>query len=200
MRGSILGLVIGLLVGAGAMYLVLRPPWGGHGTVTTTDAGTVAAAPADAGVKRKKRRRPKRRVVRGDPGEVDETEPVVLTAADRALEWRGDATTLPTRRVDLAAGGDARSLEDGEINATVGNQTAPVRECVVRAATGTDLRTTITIKLVVDGGGRVTKSRLHAPRYLFQQGLLGCAQRALRGLRFPATGAPTLVTFPVHLG
>jgi hypothetical protein len=46
----------------------------------------------------------------------------------------------------------------------------------------------------------VTRSRLEAPRYLFERGLLGCAQRALGRLRFPATGAPTLVTFPVHLG
>jgi hypothetical protein len=28
--------------------------------------------------------------------------------------------------------------------------------------------------------------------------LLGCAQRALSSLKFPATGAPTLVTFPIN--
>ena len=58
---------------------------------------------------------------------------------------------------------------------------------------------TITVKLLVDGNGRVTRSRLQAPRYLFEHGLLGCAQRALGRMKFPATGAPTLVTLPVNL-
>jgi hypothetical protein len=184
------------------MYLVLRPPWGGGGSEpASSDAGTVATAPADAGVKPKKKR-PRRPGPRtpGEPVETEDTEPVELGAGDRALEWRGDAVALPAQSIDMAGGGEARPLEDGEINATVGSQTGGVRECVVAGATGTDLRATITIKLVVDGNGRVTKSRLQAPRYLFEKGLLGCAQRSLSRMRFPATGAPTLVTFPVNLG
>lgn len=187
------------------MYLVLRPPWGGGAALAPSDAGVVAAAPPDAGVakpKKKKRRIAGSPAQPGDPGDADteDTEPVALTAADRALEWRGDEVALPAQRIDMGAGGEARALEDGEINSTVSGQSAGVRQCVVQGATGTDLAATITIKLVVDGSGRVTKSKLQAPRYLFEKGLLGCAQRALRGMKFPATGAPTLVTFPVHLG
>jgi hypothetical protein len=203
-RGWLVGLVIGLVVGAGAMYLGLRGPWGGGGSSAAPDAA-IAVAPADAGVaKPKKKRRPPRSGTplpgTPDPEDVDETSPVELTAADRTLEWRGDAVALPPHKVDMAGGGEARALEDSEINATVGNQTAGVRECVVAGATGTDLRATITIQLVVDGNGRVGKSRIQAPRYLFGKGLLACAQRALSRMRFPATGAPTLVTFPVNLG
>jgi hypothetical protein len=59
---------------------------------------------------------------------------------------------------------------------------------------------TITVKIVVEGTGKVSRSQLQAPRYLFDKGgLLGCAQSALRGMTFPATGAPTLVTFPISL-
>ena len=122
-----------------------------------------------------------------------------LTAADRALEWRGEDVALPPARLDMSAG-DARKLEDGEINATIATQADGVRTCVIQGATGTDLTATITVKLLVGGEGRVTRSRVQAPRYLFEKGLLPCVQRALGRMKFPATGAPTLVTLPVNLG
>jgi hypothetical protein len=199
-RGS-LGLVIGLVVGAGAMYLVLRPPWGG-GTTSSVDAGTVAVAPTDAGAQPPKKRRPRRPGTTTSAGQdgVDEPDLPPLTASERALEWRGDDVTLPTQKIDVGGSSEARALEQGEIDAAVASQTGGVRDCVVRGATGTDLQATITIRMVVDGNGRVTRSKLEAPRYLLEHGLLGCVQQALRGMRFPATGAPTLVTFPVHLG
>lgn len=210
MRGAI-GVVIGLTIGAGGMYLALRPPWGGGAVATPPDAGVVATAPPDAGApgkaKKKRRKRPAGTVAptpgdtSGEWEEYEETEPLpVLTAADRKLEWRGDDTTLPPTRIDMAGGGEARPLDDGEINSTISGQSGGVRDCVVKGATNTDLRATITIKLVVDGTGRVSKSRVQAPHYLFEKGLLSCTQRALGKLKFPATGAPTSVTFPIDLG
>jgi len=183
------------------MYLVLRPPWG-QGTTAPIGAAVVATAPADAGVTKPKKKKRRPAGVPAQPGEpdVEETEPPPLTDADRRLEWRGDEVVLPATKIDMTSGGEARPLEDSEINSTVGSQTGGVRDCVVQGATGTDLRATITIKLVVDGTGRVTRSKLQAPHYLFQKGLLGCAQRALGRMRFPSSGAPTLVTFPVNLG
>ena len=205
-----LGLVIGLIVGAGGMYLVLRPPWGG-GAETSPEPDVVAEVPADAGAgsAKPKRKRPKGRpragarpAPDGEEGYADEPEPAgpVLTDADRRLEWRGDAVALPAQRIDMAGGGEARALEDHEINATIAAQAGGVRDCVIKGATGTDLSATITVKLLVDGGGRVAKSRVQAPHYLFTQGLLGCTQRALARMKFPATGAPTVVTLPVNLG
>ena len=201
MRGVLLGLFIGLVVGAGAMYLVLRPPWAG-GAAPPRDAGVVASAGSDGGVAKpkKKRRRPPGSTGQPGPDEYDETEPPPLTDADRRLEWRGDDVALPTQKIDMGGGGDARALDDGEINAVVSGQSGGIRDCVAQGATGTDLRATITIKLLVDGNGRVTRSKIQAPRYLFEHGLLACAQRAARGMKFAATGAPTLVTFPVNLG
>ncbi|MBS1118022.1 MAG: hypothetical protein H6Q90_250 [Deltaproteobacteria bacterium] len=183
------------------MYLVLRPPWGGRGTAPS-DAGVIAMAPVDAGVTKpkKKKRRPAGVPVQPGDTELDEPELPPLSEADRRLEWRGDEVVLPATKIDMAAGGEARTLDDSEINATVSGQTGGVRDCVVQGATGTDLRATITIKLLVDGTGRVTRSKLQAPHYLFEKGLLGCAQRAFGRLRFPASGAPTIVTFPVNLG
>lgn len=196
----LLGLFIGLVVGAGAMYLVLRPPWAG-GAAPPRDAGVVASAGSDGGVTKpkKKRRRPPGSPGQPGPDEYDETEPPPLSDADRRLEWRGDDVALPPAKIDMG-GGESRALDDGEINAVVSGQSGGIRDCVAQGATGTDLRATITIKLLVDGNGRVTRSKIQAPRYLFEHGLLACAQRAARGMKFAATGAPTLVTFPVNLG
>jgi hypothetical protein len=202
---GLLGLVIGLLVGAGAMYLMLRQPWGGRAATAPADAG-IGSAPADAGPpgKPRPRRRPGGRggtVAAPGGGEGDETEPapVTLTAADRQLEWRGDEVKLSQKKVDMSSNAEARPLDQGEISSVLAGQSAGVRDCVVQGATGTDLRATISVELLVEGTGRVSRSRLQAPRYLFEHGLLGCAQRALGRMKFPATGAQTLVSFPVTL-
>lgn len=183
------------------MYLVLRPPWGRRLT-PSSDGPPVVVVPADAGVpkpKPKRRNRSASAVQTSDPA-PEEVAPLPLTAADRALEWRGDDVALPPGKLDMAAGGEARSLDDAETSATINSQGDGVTDCVVQGASNTDLRATITIKLLVDGRGRVTRSRVQAPRYLHTHDLLGCVRRALSRMQFPATGGPTLVTFPVKLG
>src|SRR5438045_6151129 len=104
-----MGLVIGLIVGAGGMYLALRPPWGSHGTAPTGGSAVVAEAPGDAGVAKPKKKKGHWRGGGGggrqpggdeedwanSGGGGDETEPpklIQLTAPDRAMEWRGDDT------------------------------------------------------------------------------------------------------------
>lgn len=186
------------------MYLVLRPPWPRVATVAS-DGPPVVIIGSDAGVtkpKPKKRRsHPAGQPAAQPEGELeDEPPPAALTAADRALEWRGDDVALPAQTIDMAGGGEARGLDDGEINSVITGQAGGVKDCVVQGATNTDLRATITVKLLVDGHGKVTRSRVQAPRYLLEHGLLSCAQRAIGRLRFPATGGATVVTLPVHLG
>lgn len=200
------------------MYLALRPPWGGGATTASApiDAGVVSVAPSDAGPAGKKKKRRPRNPGTTAPGELptidgtfgddpegdyEETEPIAqLSTSDRALEWRGDDVTLPPTKIDMAGGKEARPLDDGEINATIGGQAGGVRTCVVNSATNTDLQATIMVKMIVGGDGRVTKSRIQAPRYLFEKGLLTCVQRSLAKMKFPATGAPTSVSLPVTLG
>lgn len=191
------------------MYLALRPPWASEGTAPA-DAGVVASAPNDGGVAKKKKRRPRggHRQPGGDDedwqnsGGGEETEPprlIQLSAADRALEWRGDDTSPPKRSVDMSSDSESRPLDNSEIRSTIASESAGVQSCVVKAAGNTDLSGTITVKMVVEGTGRVSRSRVQAPRYMFSQGLLGCVKGELRSWQFPATGAPTLVTLPVNL-
>jgi hypothetical protein len=190
------------------MYLVLNRPWAGH-VAAPADAPQIVLAPADAGAptkpKKGKRRHPPGGATPVAPGSDDsgpeETEPPPLTEADRRLEWRGDEVSQPTQNLDMTAGGkESRPLDDGEIQSTISSQANGVRDCVVQGATGTDLRATITVKLLVDGTGRITRSRLQAPHYMLEHGLYPCTQRALGHMHFPATGGTTVVTLPVNLG
>lgn len=204
------------------MYLALRPPWAGRGT-SPSDAAVVAVAPGDAGVAKPKKKprgqhhRPPSANGGGNPGQVtsgddpswtandpgEETELppqlIPLTPADRALEWRGDDTTKPTQKIDMGAASEARALDDGEIQSTISAQSGGVQSCVVQAAANTNLAGTINVRMIVDGGsGHVTKSKLQAPHYMFEHGLLACVKGTLAHMKFPATGAATLVTMPIN--
>lgn len=194
------------------MYLALRPPWGHGGTTPPADAGLVAAAPADAGVAKPKKKGHRHRPAGagsttsgddqgwGSGDYVEETEPqlVQLTAADRVLEWRGDDTSRPAQKIDMSNGTEARSLDDNEIRSTIDGQSGAAQQCVMTAATNTNLAGTISIKLVVDGSGHVSKSKVQAFHYMFEHGLLACMQRAVGKMKFPATGGSTLVTMPIN--
>lgn len=195
------------------MYLGLRRPWEHHVATVTSDNPPVVVVPGDAGVAKphgKKRRRPAAAhpPAGGSSAPFDGDEDVdpgpttvALSAADRALETRGDDTTLPAQTINMAGGGrDARPLDDGEIGQVINAQGGGIKDCVVQGATNTDIRGTITLKLVVDGNGKIIKTRISAPHYMLEHGLLTCTQRAVGRMRFPATGAPTLVTFPINLG
>jgi hypothetical protein len=217
-RGSLgIGLVIGLVVGSAAMYLALRPPWGHGATTPPSDGGVVAMATHDAGVGKPKKRTRHHRPSGGGGGGggaitngdeqgwgsgdyIEETEPqlVQLTAADRALEWRGDDTTRPAQKIDMTSGAEARSLDDGEIRSTIDSQSSGAQQCVMQGATNTNLAGTINVKLIVDGSGHVTKAKVQAFHYMFEHGLLACVQHAVKAMKFPATGASTLVTMPIN--
>jgi hypothetical protein len=199
-----LGLAIGLALGAIGTYLALEPPWAGAGGVPA--APTVAEAePSDGGVAtpRKKGRRKARGG--GGSGSGSEQEPyevdpaITLTAADRTLEWRGDAVAAPPRTLDLGGGDDARPLDDGEIQAGIAGGSGPMIACIKDATAGAELSAEVTVQMLVGGDGRAGKLRVRAPAWLHGHGLLACARRAARSFRFPSTGAPTVVTAPFHL-
>jgi len=136
----------------------------------------------------------------GGDDTTEETEPqlVKLSGADRALEWRGEETTKPAQTIDMAGGGESRSLDDGEIQGVIASQAGPTQNCVMQAATNTDLSGTINVRMIVDPKGNVTKSKVQAPHYMFEHGVLGCIQGALRRMKFPAVGGYTLVTMPIN--
>ena len=204
------------------MYLALRPPWGGHGAAPG-DAAVVASTAGDGGVAKPHKKRVHHRPRPGVPGQpgqsgmtggdsddqawagqgdtVEETgpAPVQLSAADKAMEWRGDDVSPPPRKLDMDS--SARPLDDAEIQSTISSQSGPAQQCVVQAAAAVNaaMTATITVKMVVDAQGHVQRSKLQAPHYLFEHGLMTCIKPALARIKFPATGMPTLVTMPINL-
>lgn len=188
------------------MYLALEKPWQRAPEQVMAPVADAGPAQPEAPGKKpgKKRRRPAagRGEVAAGEGELEETAPLIeLSAADRKLAWRGPELVLPPARHDLSQEESAaRSLNDDEISSTVREQSRPILDCLVSAAAGTDLRATVTVRMLVDGKGAVTKHRTQAPQYLFDHGMAACVDRAVGRLRFPATGAFTLVTAPFELG
>lgn len=191
-----LGVLVGALLGGGGVYLAIEQPWGSGTSEVGPDAGVKQA---DSG-KKKKKHRGKRRHGRRRAGETAGAEIPELTDAQRKLVWRGEKVALPDRQVDYgSAGGEVRSLSPAEINRVIKSRSQPVVDCIDRARGEALLRTAVTFELLVDGGGNVTKSRVRAPVYLFENGFGDCARSAARKLRFPATGGYTVVTAPYDL-
>lgn len=193
------------------MYLGLEKPWRSTATtvaVAEPDPGSGSGSGSGSAAKKKKKRRGGGggggaggdTAGEGGAEEYEDTEPVVLTDADRRLEWKGDEVSLPPKVIDMESNQEARPLSDGEIGGVIRRRGSGVIDCIVRAATGTDLVATVTLKLAVDGNGKVGKMKVQAPHYLFEQGLLSCVRRAANKFDFPATGAGTLVTAPFELG
>lgn len=189
-RGFLLGLIFGAILGAGGVYAALERPW--RSSAKTADVA-LDAGPATKSKKKRKHRRHKRRASTDDA-------PPVLTAADRKLAWKGDAVSMPAKTMDMTAGASSgRSMNANEINGTIKSDSDAVVRCIADATGEADLAADVTLKMLVDGNGRVTKMRMRAPQYLFDQGAYRCVRSAAMGMHFPATGDYTVVTAPFTL-
>jgi hypothetical protein len=194
-RGFASGLLVGVLVGGGAVYLAQVKPWEREAEATVEpDAGPEVAKDTE-----RPRRRTGQRRRGGGTRTVEVTEDApVLSAADRAMQRRGDAIALPTREVDFE-GPAGRPLNAGEINQVIRERSGAILDCITEARGQAQLDATVRLELLVDGDGRVVKSAVRAPRYLMQHGFDRCARRAAQAMRFPATGAHTIVDAPFDL-
>lgn len=191
-----LGLLIGMLTGGGAVYLALEQPWQGNAVSDNSpDAGVEVAVKG-----KKKPRRPRKRRPRPGGDAIPD-----LTTADRKMMWKGEAVKLPARSVDFAgdgadsAGNAGRPLSGSEINQALQGQSSQMIACITQARGNAELQAKITLKMLVDGTGRVKKARVRAPAYLFAHGFYACARKAARAFRFPATGGHTVVDAPFDL-
>lgn len=189
------GLAVGALAGALATWLLMARPW-------RSGPRPVVQAPADAAPQpvtgKKKPRRGKRGAGAGD-GETDAPAPV-LSASDRERVSRGPAITLPSRSIDMGSDSSSRPLEPGEIDDTIRRSSQGITSCIESALAGAELSGgSIELEMLVSGAGAVQKVRVAAPRWLMEHGFADCASAAARRIRFPATGAPTVVNAPFHL-
>jgi hypothetical protein len=116
-----LGLAIGLVVGSGAMYLGLETPWRDAPAPAVAVAPEAGSGSATTAPGKKSRRGGKARRAPGDPAstepmDVEETAPpVVLTAADKAMVWQGDAVKQPVKVLDMEDGTEVDPLSSSEV-------------------------------------------------------------------------------------
>lgn len=187
----LLGLLVGLVVGAGAMYLV------GHfeaGTPSIT-AAPPSSAP-DAGRGKKRRRAEPQGAINPSPSE---DLPVSLTNTDRQAGAEGDTLRASPTTVDMSDSAAQRELTQSEIDAAFAQKSDALTGCITEARGPAPLSGRIVAGVVIDGSGRVIRTRIEAPNYLLHHGLYICARRALVTLRFPAIGRETVVTVPIDL-
>lgn len=191
-----IGLAVGAAIGAGGMYLALEPPWRAApaAAVSAPDAGAEVATPEKP--RKKKRRRP------GPGGSTTEEfvdegpEPIVLGPADRVMSWKGDPVERLTAALDMTTTDEARSLSGTEIAATIDADGGALQRCVVDAVGAAPYAGEVTVKMLVDADGRVTRTRVHAPAFMHDAGLLACLRGAVKKMRYPAVGGSTVVTVP----
>lgn len=192
------------------MYVYLERPFFAAQDEALADAGAEVAAAQDEPRSRKRRGRKGRKRgghgdgtadgTGGESGEsFEESQAPALTEAERALVWRGEAVALPPRQVDFGEGGGGRPLDGGEINQVIRGQSERMLACIAEARGLARIDATLLVKMLVDGGGKVVKMRARAPAYLFEQGFYPCASKAARAMRFPATGAATVIEAPYEL-
>lgn len=188
------GLAAGFVLGAIVTWLVMARPW-------RSEERPVVQAPADAAPEpapdRKKGRKGKRG---GGTAAADPDTPApVLTAADLERVWRGPSISLPERSIDLGSESNARPLRADEIDGAMRRSAQPIMTCIESALAGAELQSEVELEMLVSGAGAVQKVRVGAPRWLMEHGFADCASAAARRIRFPATGAPTVVNAPFHV-
>ncbi len=199
----VLGIGLGITLGAAGTYLALEKPWASE---KTTVAAVVVDAGQEAGEPTEGKRRGKRRGKKGKrPGTTEDVglqvidERVQLTAADRKVVWKGPAVVLPERNLDMSSGGGGRSLDQGEIRSAVSGGQRGLMKCIADARGQAELAANITLKFLVKGDGSIGALRVRAPSYLLNNGLHACTIGAVRKMRFPSTGGATVVTVPLDL-
>jgi hypothetical protein len=74
-----------------------------------------------------------------------------------------------------------------------------VLDCIRQSLAGAELSGEVKLQMLVDPKGGVSKVRLGAPKWLMDHGFADCASSAARRIRFPATGAATVVDAPFHI-
>ena len=191
------GLAVGALAGALATWLVIARPWRSEQKAAV--AAPPDAAPEPVSGKKKPRRGRRGGSADGAGSETDAPAPV-LSASDRERVWRGAALSLPPRSIDMGQDSSARPLETGEIDDVMHRSSQPIMSCIESALAGAELDGgSVELEMLVSGAGAVQKVRVGAPRWLMEHGFADCASSAARRIRFPATGAPTVVNAPYHV-
>lgn len=133
---------------------------------------------------------------------VDEPEPVKLRSADLKIVWQGEDLSRPeTVRLDLSNDSSGHEPSETEIDARFRTKEEAVLDCIARARPNeyTFVPGRVTVRFRIQRTGAVKGVQVEAPVILHKGGLTGCIRGVVSGLRFSASSASQVVTFPFSL-
>lgn len=183
------GLILGLVVGAAATYVLVGRP----APVPAPVVAVAATTPADS------KKGPRRQARRPQDPLPPPTSDVQLTAADLRSTSEGDPLRASALELDMSAATEPRDLGQDEIDSAFARRSDALIRCITDARAGAPVTGRVVVGVVVDGSGRVGKTRVEAPSWLIRHGLYACARGVLLGLRFPAAGKENVITVPFDL-
>jgi hypothetical protein len=132
---------------------------------------------------------------------VYEPEPVKLSAADLRIVWQGqDLSRAETVRLDFSNEG-GHELSQDEIDTRFRTKEDGVLACIARARPDQDTYVPgrVTVRFRIERNGSVKSVQVEAPVILHKGGLLSCLKGVVGGLRFPASSASQVITYPFSL-
>jgi hypothetical protein len=214
MRGFLLGLVVAGLAFGGYWYWkeVMHAP---AKPAVQADAGAPPAK--ETKEKKKKRRRGAVRVAHNEggrapsgggqapapPPQIDEPEPVKLSASDLKLTSQGDDLSRPdvVRLGDATDDSGSHELTQDEIDARFRPREDAILGCIMRARPDEDTYVPgrVTVKFRIQRTGNVRGVRVEAPAILQKGGLYSCLKGVVGGIRFPPSNSSQVVSYPFSL-
>ncbi len=133
---------------------------------------------------------------------IAEPEPIKLRAADLKIVWQGeDLSRVENMRLDFSKDAGGRELSQDEIDGRFRTKEDAVLGCVARARPDeyTYVPGRVSVRFRIQRTGAVKGVQVEAPVILHKGGLTGCIKGVVGGLRFPASNASQVITYPFSL-
>jgi hypothetical protein len=133
---------------------------------------------------------------------VEEPEPVKLRPADLKMVWQGeDLSKTETMRLDFSNDSSGHELSQDEIDARFRTKDDAVLGCVARSRPDeyTFVPGRVSVRFRIQRTGTVKGVQVEAPVILQKGGLTGCIKGVVGSLRFPASNASQVITYPFSL-
>ncbi len=134
---------------------------------------------------------------------IDEPPPVKLRPADLKIVWQGeDLGSRPeTMRLDLSNEAGGHELTDDEVESRFRTKEDAVLGCIARSRPSEDafVPGRVTVRFRIQRTGTVKGVQVEAPVILHKGGLTGCIKNVVGSLRFPASNAGQVTSFPFSL-
>ncbi|HVY37396.1 MAG TPA: hypothetical protein VHM31_05655 [Polyangia bacterium] len=131
-----------------------------------------------------------------------EPEPIKLRPADVKIVWQGeDLSHAETMRLDFSKDAVGHELSQDEIDARFHTKEDAILGCIARARPDeyTYIPGRVSVRFRIQRTGIVKGVQVEAPVILHKGGLTGCIKGVVGGLKFPASNAGQVVTYPFSL-